>query len=149
MTTPAYKARLRLRQALNNKNISERAIIRRVGCSRGFLKQWLDYTKVYFCGGSGGNEQLELDHFIPVSSFSFKKRKHMKQVNHWTNLRYLPKRENRIKSSKLPTALETKDQLRAIRHFSKHVSLNKLFIFLSKYTCNYNYKSKISPIKKK
>ena len=137
MTTKAYKARLRLRQALNNKNISERAIIRRVGCSRGFLKQWLDYTKVYFCGGN--NEQLELDHFIPVSSFSFKKRKHMKQVNHWTNLRYLPKRENRVKSSKLPTALETKDQLRAIRHFSKHVSLTKLTIF----------KSKFSPIKKK
>ena len=110
----SYIARQRLHQALYKKKLTEAEVIDRVGCNRNHIYNWLNYTECLFCNEG---EDAELDHFFPLKSFAFSNNNHMNQVNHWSNLRYLPKSVNRAKSARLPTMIELNEHLTALYQY--------------------------------
>jgi len=84
-------------QALNKIGKTKNAsILTYIGCSIGFMKEYLNSTKK----PDWGND-LHIDHIIPKSLFDHTNEEEIKKCWNWRNLRYLPAEENMNKHDTL------------------------------------------------
>ena len=72
------------------------------GCSFPFLQQWLQSKFKKGMSWDNYGSVWSVDHIIPLSKFNLSNPDDYKQANHYSNLQPLFKRDNIIKSNKLP-----------------------------------------------
>jgi 5-methylcytosine-specific restriction endonuclease McrA len=102
-TDPVFKIKRNLRKRLTSalKNNQKRgSAVRDVGCTIGFLKQYLS-TKFYGnMSWSNYGTYWQIDHIIPLKNFDLADRNQFLKAVHYTNLQPLTVEDHRNKTSK-------------------------------------------------
>jgi len=90
--------RTRVRQVLKGKNKSA-STMDLLGCSVDFLRNYLEGTKVE----GKDYSDAHIDHIRPCASFDLTDPEQQRECFHYTNLQYLPAKENISKGAKILT----------------------------------------------
>ena len=99
-----------------DKRVKKYSTFKYIGCSIHYLKLWLEFTKIYYSPDDYTGE-FHLDHFYPLDSFNLSNEEELYEACNWQNLRYIPARDNLVKSNKLPSSKERKEHRRLKKYF--------------------------------
>lgn len=97
-----HKMRLRVFRALTSKKPSKNRIIKTIGCTPYFLKQYIESK---FSKGMKwtNRHRWHIDHIIPISSFDLSLTEEQEKCFHYTNMQPLWSTDNILKSNKILT----------------------------------------------